>query len=162
MTDDPISAPAASLDTSVFRLLVHAGIDDPDYRPFTRNVAFQLTYFVDAELRAGRWATGVEDAVRDLRKRCTTTGPPDERTKDAFVRAKRVFDLLGFSQAQRNHTDLWILAQTVQNDLPLLTHDKQMVRIADALGAETITLLRGIDQQLAADRRRLANLLRDS
>ncbi len=94
--------------------------------------------------------------------RCTTTGPPDEHTKDAFVRAKRVFDLLGFSQAQRNHTDLWILAQTMQNDLPLLTDDKLMVRIADALDVETITLLPGIEHQLADDRRRLAELARDA
>ncbi len=162
MTDDPISAQAASLDTSVFRLLVHARSDDPDYRPLTRRRALQLTYFVDAELRAVRWDTDDADPARALRTRCTTTGPPDERTKDAFVRAKRAFDSLGFSQAQRNHTDLWIVAQTAQSRLALITHDRSMVRIAHALGVETLTLLPDIEQQLADDRRRLAELARDA
>lgn len=145
-----------SLDASAFRLLVYGPRSGPDYAPLVRNDDLLVTYFADAELMATEWRPQDVPALRALRGRTAVLGSPDEMTKRRFVEARRLFDQLGFSRAQRNHTDLWIIAQTAQEGLALASHDRSMLRIADALRIETITLLAGIDAQLTQDRLRLA------
>ena len=145
-----------SLDASAFRLLVYGPRSGSDYAPLLRDHDLLVTYFADAELMAAEWRPHDVPALRALRTRTAILGSPDEQTKRRFVEARRMFDRLGFSRTQRNHTDLWIIAQTAQEGLALASHDRSMLRIADALGIEMITLLPGIDAQLAQDRLRLS------
>lgn len=148
----------ASLDTSVFRRHVHPGPDDPDYGALTRGVALALTYFVDAELEAIQWrGSGEQGRAALLRARCLRVDNPNARTKQHFVRAKRAHDALGFSPTQRNQTDLWIIAQTAEYGMHLVTHDRLMVRVAAAIGVPVATLLPDIEPLLAADDRRLTD-----
>ena len=143
-----------SLDASAFRLLVYGPLTGPDYAPLLRDADLLVTWFADAELLATEWRAQDVAALRALRSQSVVLGPPDDRTKHRFVEARRMFDLLGFSRSQRNHTDLWIIAQTAQEGLLLASHDRSMIRVADAVGLDTITLLPDIEAQLAEDRRR--------
>ena len=151
----------ASLDTSVFRRLVYADSDDADYAPLTRGVTLALTYFVDAEVEAIRWRHGDEQSSADaLRAACVMLPNPTALTKRHFVRAKHAQDALGFSRAERNQTDLWIIAQTAEYGLHLISHDRRMVRIAAAIGVPVASLLPNIEQLLEADARRLSEIER--
>lgn len=151
----------ASLDTSVFRRLVYADSDDADYAPLTRGVVLALTYFVDAEVDAVRWRHGDEQISSDaLRAACVMLPNPTALTKRHFVRAKHAQDALGFSRAERNQTDLWIIAQTAEYGLHLLAHDRRMVRIAAAIGVPVVSLLPNIEQLLESDARRLSEIER--
>lgn len=143
-----------SLDASAFRLLVYGPLAGPDYAPLLRDADLFVTWFADAELLATQWRVKDVAALRALRSQSMVLGPPDDQTKHRFIEARRMFDLLGFSRSQRNHTDLWIIAQTAQEGLTLASHDRSMIRVADAVGLETITLLPDIEAQLAEDRRR--------
>lgn len=143
-----------SLDASVFRLLVYGPLAGPDYAPLLRDADLFVTWFADAELLATEWRAQDVAALRALRSLSVVLGSPDDQTKHRFVEARRMFDLLGFSRSQRNHTDLWIIAQTAQEGLALASHDRSMIRVADAVGLDTITLLPDIEAQLAEDRRR--------
>ena len=126
----------------------------PDYAPLLRDADLFVTWFADAELLATEWWAQDVAALRALRSLSVVLGSPDDQTKHRFVEARRMFDLLGFSRSQRNHTDLWIIAQTAQEGLALASHDRSMIRVADAVGLDTITLLPDIKAQLAEDRRR--------
>lgn len=153
--------PDASLDTSVFRRLVYADSDDADYAPLTRGVTLALTYFVDAEVEAIRWRHSDEQSSSDaLRAACVMLPNPTALTKRHFVRAKHAQDALGFSRAERNQTDLWIIAQTAEYGLHLISHDRRMVRIAAAVGVPVASLLPNIEQLLEADARRLSEIER--
>lgn len=143
-----------SLDASAFRLLVYGPLAGPDYAPLLRDADLLVTWFADAELLAAQWQVKDVAALRALRSQSLVLGPPDDQTKHRFIEARRMFDLLGFSRSQRNHTDLWIIAQTAQEGLTLASHDRSMIRVADAVGLDTITLLPDIEAQLAEDRRR--------
>ena len=160
LTDMP-DATDASLDTSVFRRLVHADSDDADYAPLTRGATLALTYFVDAEVDAVRWQRDDEQSASDaLRAACVMLPNPNALTKRHFIRAKHAQDALGFTRAERNQTDLWIIAQTAEYGLHLMAHDRRMVRIAAAIGVPVVSLLPNIAELLEADARRLAEIER--
>lgn len=84
----------------------------------------------------------------------------DRADERHFVRAKHAQDALGFSRAERNQTDLWIIAQTAEYGLHLISHDRRMVRIAAAVGVPVVSLLPNIKQLLEADARRLSEIER--
>ena len=84
-----------------------------------------------------------------------------DRADQAALRPrKHAQDALGFSRAQRNQTDLWIIAQTAEYGLHLISHDRRMVRIAAAIGVPVVSLLPNIEQLLEADARRLSEIER--
>lgn len=161
MTDVP-DVTDASLDTSVFRRLVYADSDDADYAPLTRGATLALSYFVDAEVDAVRWQRGGEQSASDaLRAACVMLPNPNALTKQHFIRAKHAQDALGFTRAERNQTDLWIIAQTAEYGLHLIAHDRRMARIAAAIGVPVVSLLPNIEQLLEADARRLSAIERN-
>ena len=152
---DARSLTEISLDTSVVRALVRGRTSDPDYLPLTDGATLTLSYFVDAELATRRWSRDDQSRYDALMTRCVALANPRAITKYWFVQAWRKRRELGFSRSERNHTDLWIIAQTAEYELGLVSHDKQMIRIADALGLEYQTLLPDIGEQLERDRERL-------
>ena len=145
-----------SLDTSVVRLLINRGVDDPDYEPLLEGAHLAVTYFTDAELAVRPLIGQERDRYDRLRTRLHQLSNPGPRTKEQFVKAAQLRHGLGLSRRQRDLTDLWIVAQTAEYGLRLASHDREMLRVADALRIETVTLLPGIEQQLNQDRLRLA------
>ncbi len=145
-----------SVDTSVVSRVIRQDFDDRDYSPLVAGRSLALTYFVQAELAAAEWSDLQRARLDRFIAACVLLGNPDAGTALSFVEALRARRALGFSRAERNRTDLWIIAQTAQHGLPLITDDARMVRVADVLGMEVLTLLPGISELLGADRRRLS------
>ena len=156
-TDQPLGDFATSVDTSVVRIMTGEHSGDPDYLRLIGNTELRLTYFADAELGAVQWDDGERQRFVQLRPRLPELPPPGLDTKRWFVEAATARRHLQFSQAQRDHTDLWIIAQSAEHRLRLASHDRQMIRVADAMGVEIVTLLPDIEQQLSIDRQRLAS-----
>ena len=155
-TRSALSYPGTSLDTSVVRLLIRRGADDPDYESLLGDGRFTVTYFTDAELAVRNWVDWEGVRYARLRARLRELPNPGPRTKEQFIEAAQLRHGLGLSRRQRDLTDLWIIAQTAEYGLRLASHDREMLRVADALQIETVTLLPGIEQQLNQDRLRLA------
>lgn len=155
MTTDPGTAQPISVDTSVVRIIAAGRPSDPDYEALIRHAAPIVTFFADAELAAVNWMAEEDLRLARFNLRLRVLGDPGGTTKAEFIKAHAARRRLGLSRRQRDLTDLWIIAQTAEYGLALASHDRQMIRVAAAAGLETITLLPGIERQLAADRRRM-------
>lgn len=153
MTTDPGPAQLISVDTSVVRIIAAGRPSDPDYEALVRRAAPVVTFFADAELAAVNWMAEEDLRLARFNLRLRVLGDPGGTTKAEFIKAHAARRRLGLSRRQRDLTDLWIIAQTAEYGLALASHDRQMIRVAAAAGLETITLLPGIERQLAADRR---------
>lgn len=114
---------------------------------------FAVTYFVLAELRVANWWSQPRVKLEELLKRVKVLEDPTDALFLPYGKAFKIAKSLGFSKI--GQTDLWIIAQTAHEKLPIATSDRQVARIARQMGIETHAPLKNIEQNWAQDQKTL-------
>ena len=148
-----------SLDTNVVSIAISPGNElASPYGELLQRKKLALTYFALAELDAARWSPEKRRRLDDLIGQCIVLDNPAAATRRWFARAVLVRARLNLERGAERE-DLWLLAQTAEYGLPLLSHDYNAVRVAAALGidvSETLLNAQSLDRYFAEDERLLA------
>ena len=148
--------PGISLDTNVLTAVVRPGEVGDAYREMLKGFTPVVTYFVNAEIRVIDWSPRVWGLLQGFLDTDRVLDPPGEDLIDEYVLLKCTAITLGLRYGAERE-DLWMLAQTRQARLPVMTHDRNAARVARAAGMHVVTALPEIDEDYARDRRRMAS-----
>ncbi len=129
-----------SVDVNVVSYVVGNHPNNADYSAVLAGESLALSYFTDAELEAAEWTSARLDLVNDFRKQCLHLGNPNTLTRVWFCRAKRVRARLALDRGVERE-DLWMIAQSAEYGLPVVSHDRNAIRIVAGLGLPFRTLL---------------------
>ena len=153
LNPDPEAGPV-SLDTNVIGLLTSRHPDRTAYERLLGARSLVVTYFVQGEIRARDWHELRFQEVRRLLERAEFLSSPSMSVIDVYVLLKRISGRLGLEQGSERE-DLWMLAQSRDAGLVVMTDDRNAARVAKASGMEVLTNLRNIETYYARDRARL-------
>lgn len=96
-----------------------------------------ITYFVNAEIRVIEWSPRVWTALQGLLTADRLLDPPGRETIPQYIYLKRIAIALGLRYGAERE-DLWMLAQTRSVGLPVMTHDRNAARVAQAAGMQVL------------------------
>ncbi len=131
-----------SIDTNVVsRVISNRDPLQAQYAQRLSGRTLAVTYFTRAELESAEWTPEKQNAVASFLAQCIKLDNPGDATRVWFARAKRVRARLNLDKGAERE-DLWMLAQTVEHRLPIISHDYNAVRVARGLGVDwSATLL---------------------
>ena len=125
-----------SLDTNVVSISISLGNElSPRYGQLLQSNRLALTYFALAELESANWSVEKTRRLNKLVDQCILLNNPTEVTRLWFARAVQVRARLDLERGAERE-DLWLIAQTAEYGLPLLSHDYNAVRVASGLGLD--------------------------
>lgn len=131
-----------SLDTNVVSKVISPR--DPLYASYAQQLSgrvLAVTYFTQAELESAEWNQTKRVTLDKFLANCIRLDNPGQATKRWFARAKQVRARLNLDRGAERE-DLWMLAQTAEQRLPIVSHDFNAVRVARGLGIDwSATLL---------------------
>lgn len=146
---------AVSVDTNVVGLVVSRSNEASAYRRLLDRYEIIITFFVQAEIRAHDWHPNERLRLNEFLRTARFLLPPRNDAINEFVTLKRAAVALGLRYGTERE-DLWMLAQSKTEDLPVITNDRNAARVASACGMEVLTTLGSIRNDYARDRRRMA------
>lgn len=146
--------PPISIDTNVLSAILGRSEIGNSYRELLRDYRAVVTYFVRAEIQVIEWRPSVSQLLTDYIEGESALAPPDESAIVDFVSLKRTAVSLGLRYGAERE-DLWMLAQTRNHNLPVMTHDRNAARVARAAGMTVVTALPEIGDDYARDLQRL-------
>ena len=131
-----------SIDTNVVSKVISSR--DPLQTQYMQQLSgrvLAITYFTRAELESAEWTPEKRPAVVAFLAQCIKLENPGDATRIWFARAKQVRARLNLDRGAERE-DLWMLAQTAEHRLPIISHDYNAVRVARGLGVDwSATLL---------------------
>ncbi len=142
--------PQISVDTNVVSAIVRENQYASEYLSTLRIYDPMLTFFVRGELAAASWNRARQRRLDSLLARFGPLPLPTEETIEAFRDAMDAAVELHFGGSIG--ADLWIVAQTKEYGLPLLSHDASAIRTADRAGIPFITFNERALDLVRADR----------
>lgn len=122
-----------SIDTNVVSKVISIG--DPlqqQYSQLLTGRTLAITYFTRAELESAEWPREKKAGLDAFLAQCIKLGDPGDATRIWFARAKQVRARLNLDRGAERE-DLWMLAQTAEHRLPIISHDYNAVRVARGL-----------------------------
>lgn len=143
-----------SIDTNVVSLIVSRSEQAIPYRELLAHFRPVVTFFVQAEIQAHDWHQAQQRRLSVFLGRSQFLPPPSTDSIDDFVTLKRTSVALDLSYGTERE-DLWMLAQSRSLGLPVMTHDRNAARVAQAAGMQVVTALSQIEENYARDQRRL-------
>ena len=154
MVDLSGALPPISVDTNVIGVVAGRSDLGAAYRELLQDAAVVVTYFVQAEIQVREWHPNERPRMNELLSTARFLLPPGSDVIDHYVDLKRAAIALGLRYGAERE-DLWMLAQTRHERLPVMTHDRNAARVARSLGMQVVTALPDIEDDYARDRRRL-------
>jgi hypothetical protein len=148
---------SVSVDTNVVALLVGRSQDAIGYRRALERIEPVFTFFVQAEILAHDWHASEQPRLDTIMNLARLLPPPSRGAIGEFVLLKRTAVALGLRYGTERE-DLWMLAQSRAEELPVLTNDRNAARVARASNMEVMTTLRSIEDDYDRDQRRLASV----
>ncbi len=135
-----------SLDTNIVSYIVREDSQwSEQYTRVITNRLLALTYFGRAELEAAEWSDIQRVKLTEFIESCVYLGPPSDATRRWFARIARVRARLQLERRVARE-DAWLIAQTAEYQLPLLSHDRNAVRVARAIGLDVSGTLLDVSQ----------------
>ena len=128
------------VDTSVLSFLTKSGEYGTQYQALIGDSRIVIPSVVRAELRAyPNWGDARRERLETLLLECVHA-PTTEATENWWSLAsqqRRDLNLAG----SVGDNDLWIIASAAEHSVPLVTHDRRQIAIAQALGVTVRTAL---------------------
>lgn len=118
-----------------------------------------ITYFVQAEILASDWHPRQRSRIGRFLRAAEFLLPPSADAIQDYAQLKRSSVALGLRYGAERE-DLWMLAQSRSEGLPVVTNDRNAARVARASGMTVLTELLAIEEDYARDRQRLERLQR--
>ena len=125
-----------SLDTNVVSKVI--SIRDPLHERYSERLkgrTLAITYFTRAELESAEWTPEKRARLETFLSSCIDLGNPGDATRRWFARAKQVRARLNLDKGAERE-DLWMLAQSSEHRIPIISHDYNAVRVASGLGLD--------------------------
>ena len=125
-----------SLDTNVVSKVISPG--DALYSSYAQQLlgrTLAITYFTRAEIESADWRPQKRIDLTKFLASCIYLGNPTDATRVWFARAKQVRKRLNLDKGTERE-DLWMLSQTAEHGLPVISHDYNAVRVARGLGLD--------------------------
>ena len=121
------------LDTQVISWLAKASKHGGPYRQRIAGRRIAMSYWVRTELDGYEWSSEARKERLGLLHASSLQLPPSDATSTWFNRVNRKRKEIGLA-GRVDDNDCWIIAQALEFELPLMTHDAGMARLAFALG----------------------------
>jgi len=135
-----------SLDTNIVSYIVREDSQwSEQYARAITNRLLALTYFGRAELEAAEWSDIQRVKLTEFIESCVYLGLPSAATLRWFARIAHVRARLQLERRVARE-DAWLIAQTAEYQLPLLSHDRNAVRVARAIGLDVSGTLLDVSQ----------------
>lgn len=131
-------------DTNILSYLTKASDQSAAYQALLGNRRIAISFQADAELRGFTFRSSErQQRLQDL-LRTVIVLPQSEATSICYARiASRRRELRKERKegGEASDADMWIIASALEHRLPLLSHDKQQVQLARAMGLRVLTNL---------------------
>jgi predicted nucleic acid-binding protein len=141
VNNPPVTIRAVVVDTQVISWLAKSQEKGASYRRLLGDRLIALSFFVRTELDGYEWSEARRARLELVYAACVAL-PPSEATRSWYNRTSRKRTELGLS-SRVDDNDCWIIAQALEFDLPLMTHDAGVAQLAAALGVTVETTLSG-------------------
>lgn len=129
------------VDTNVMAYFAGSSLWSAGYAALLDGRRIALSFQVRAELggypESAGWGGRRQEALALLIEDCLQV-PHSEASNTWYT---RVTDMRRRLSNGAQDADAWIIAQALEHDAPLMTHDAQAAELAAAMGVEVLTLL---------------------